>query len=64
MILVGLLLDWALITLSSLAGGSLVVQGLFPQNAAGGLIFILLFVIGIVIQGSVLRHERQIAGGD
>jgi ammonia channel protein AmtB len=63
-ILVSLLFDWALITLSSLAGASLVVQSLFPQNATGGLIFILLFVIGIVIQGSVLRHERRIAGGD
>ena len=63
-ILVSLLFDWALITLSCLAGASLVVQGLFPQNATGGLIFIILFIIGIVIQGSVLRHERQIASGD
>jgi len=63
-ILVSLLFDWALITLSSLAGASLVVQSLFPQNATGGLIFIVLLIIGILIQGSVLRHERQIAGGD
>lgn len=60
-ILVSLLFDWALITLSSLAGASLVVQGLFPQNATGGLIFIILFIIGVVIQGSVLRYERQAA---
>jgi len=59
-ILVSLLFDWALITLSSLAGASLVVQALFPQGATGGLIFIILFIIGIVVQGSVLRHERQI----
>jgi len=63
-ILVSLLFDWALITLSSLAGASLVVQSLFPQNATGGLIFIILFIIGMLIQGSVLRHERQIASGD
>jgi ammonia channel protein AmtB len=63
-ILVSLLFDWALITLSSLAGASLVVQSLFPQNATGGLIFIVLLIIGILIQGSVLRHERRIAGGD
>jgi len=62
-ILVSLLFDWALITLSSLAGASLVVQGLLPQNATGGLIFVVLFIIGIVVQGSVLRHERQIASG-
>lgn len=63
-ILVSLLFDWALITLSSLAGTSLVVQSLFPQNATGGLIFIILFIIGMLIQGSVLRHERQITSGD
>ena len=63
-ILVSLLFDWALINLSSLAGASLVVQSLFPQNATGGLIFIVLLIIGILIQGSVLRHERRIAGGD
>lgn len=60
-ILVSLLFDWALITLSSLAGASLVVQGLFPQSATGGLIFIILFIIGVVIQGSVLRYERRAA---
>src|SRR5574341_1020567 len=37
-ILVSLLFDWALITLSSLAGASLVIQGLFPQSTTGGLI--------------------------
>jgi hypothetical protein len=63
-ILVSLLFDWALVTLSSLAGASLVVQGLFPENATGGLIFFILFIIGVVIQGSVLRYERQIASGD
>lgn len=60
-ILVSLLFDWALITLSSLAGASLVVQGLFPQSGIGGLIFFIIFVIGLVIQGSVLRYERQTA---
>ena len=60
-ILVSLLFDWALITLSSLAGASLVVQGLFPQNATGGLIFIILSIIGVLIQGSVLRYERRTA---
>ncbi|MGZ9167116.1 MAG: hypothetical protein ACXW4U_18250, partial [Anaerolineales bacterium] len=63
-ILISLLFDWALITLSSLAGASLVVQSLFPQNATGGLIFIILFIIGMLIQGSVLRDERQITSGD
>lgn len=57
LILVSFLFDWALITLSSLAGASLVVQALFVQGA-GGLIFFVLFILGVVIQGSILRRER------
>lgn len=60
-ILVSLLFDWALITLSSLAGASLVVQGLFPESALGGLVYVVLFITGVVIQGAVLRYERQTA---
>ena len=60
-ILISLLFDWALIILSSLAGASLVVQGLFAESAMGGLIYIVLFIIGVVIQASVLRYERQTA---
>lgn len=60
-ILVSLLFDWALITLSSLAGASLIVQGLFPESATAGLIYIALFIIGVLIQGSVLRYERRAA---
>lgn len=61
LILVSFLFDWALITLSSLAGATLIAQGLFAQSATGGLIFIIIFIIGIMIQGSVLRYERRTA---
>jgi hypothetical protein len=57
-ILVSFLFDWAIITLSSLAGASLIVQALFPQGAAGGILFFVLFVLGVVIQGFGLRRER------
>lgn len=60
LILVSVLFDWALITLSSLAGASLVVQVFFPQSAAGGLIFFILFLVGVIIQGSILRRERAV----
>lgn len=60
-ILVSLLFDWALITLSSLAGAALIVQSLFPESPAGGIIFFIIVVIGLVIQGSVLRYERGAA---
>jgi len=57
-ILVSFLFDWAIITLSSLAGASLIVQALFSQRAAGGLLFLILFIAGVLIQGSILRRER------
>jgi hypothetical protein len=53
------LFDWAIITLSSLAGASLLLPALFPQSAAGGVIFAVLFIIGIIVQGSVLRSEQS-----
>ncbi len=57
--LIMLLLDWALITLSSLAGASLIVQSFSSGAALGGVLFIVLFIIGILIQGSVLRREEH-----
>lgn len=64
LILVSFLFDWALITLSSLAGASLIVQSLLPQRATGGLMFLILFIVGILIQGSILRRERAVAAVD
>jgi hypothetical protein len=61
-ILVSFLFDWAVITLSSLAGASLITQSLFPQGAAGGILFFVVFLLGVVIQGSMLRGERAAAG--
>jgi hypothetical protein len=60
LILVSVLFDWALITLSSLAGASLIVQALFSQGTTGGLLFFILFIAGVIIQGSILRHEKSI----
>jgi hypothetical protein len=54
------LFDWAIITLSSLAGASLLVQSFVPQGGAGGVIFAILVIIGVVVQGSVLRSERSV----
>ena len=57
LVIVIYLFDWAIITLSSLAGASLLLQALFSQSGAGGVIFAVLFIIGIIVQGSVLRSE-------
>jgi hypothetical protein len=56
-ILVSFLFDWALITLSSLAGASLVVDAFQLQRA--GLIFLILFLAGVIIQGTALRYEER-----
>lgn len=58
LLLVMFLFDWALIVLSSLAGASLVVQALFAQGGPGGLVFIGLFLLGLIIQGMVLLREE------
>jgi len=58
-VLVSYLFDWAIITLSSLAGASLITE-FFSQQRGGGLIFLILFISGVVIQGSMLRNEKGI----
>lgn len=56
-LLVSFLFDWAIITLSSLAGATLVVQALQLQGT--GLIFMLLFLGGVIIQGMAYRNEER-----
>ncbi len=58
LLLVMFLFDWALIVLSSLAGASLVVQALFAEGGPGSLVFIGLFLLGLIIQGMVLLREE------
>jgi len=58
-LLVMFLFDWALIILSALAGASLIAQSLFPGAGAAGWIFILLFIVGILIQAFTLQREEH-----
>lgn len=60
LILVSFLFDWALITLSSLAGASMIIQAFFPRGATGGILFIVLFIVGILIQSFTLRRDRAV----
>jgi hypothetical protein len=55
--LISFLFDWALITISSLAGASMVVSGFNFGMATGGLIFLILLIAGVLIQGSELRRN-------
>lgn len=56
-LLVSVLFNWAIITLSSLAGASLVVEAFQLQQA--GLIFLILFLAGVIIQGTAHRYEER-----
>jgi len=59
-LLVVYLFDWALITLSSLAGASLITQALPLSSGIGGVIFLALVIAGVVIQGSMMQRERVV----
>jgi hypothetical protein len=56
-LLVILLFDWALITLSSLAGASLISQALLLPSGLGGVVFLALVIFGVVVQGSMMQRE-------
>jgi Domain of unknown function (DUF4203) len=60
-ILAVMLLDWALIVLSSLVGASLICQALPLQQALTLLCFVVLTVLGILIQSSFIRHPAPVS---
>lgn len=54
-ILVMLLFDWALIVFSSIAGAALILQAFSTQTVAGGIIFFLMALAGVIIQAFLPR---------
>jgi len=58
-VLIGYLFDWALITLSSMAGASMIVNALELGRGLGGAILIALVIVGVVVQGALLRREKS-----
>ena len=58
-ILVGMFLDWALISLSSLAGAALVTDALNLSGGLGMTAFVVLIVMGVVFQGRELQGNRR-----
>jgi len=58
-VLVLLLFDWTLIIFSSMAGAALLLQSFSTQTPAGVLIFFLLSLVGIIIQGGLMLRERR-----
>jgi hypothetical protein len=59
LILVGMFLDWALISLSSLAGAALVTGALNLSGGLGSVVFVILIVLGVVFQARELRGDRR-----
>ncbi len=59
-ILVALLFNWALITISSLAGATLIVGAFGLTAATAGLVYIGLVLAGVLIQGATLRNEGHV----
>lgn len=59
-LLVIFLFDWAIITLSSLAGASLITQAVLLPSGLGGVIFLALVIVGVVVQASMMQRERVV----
>ncbi len=57
-ILIGVLFDWAIITLSSLAGAALIIESVEIQPSMASLAFLVLVLAGIIIQGLGMRKEK------
>jgi uncharacterized protein DUF4203 len=59
-VLVMLIFDWALIILSSFAGAGFVVPAVFPAvPTLDTILFIILLLVGVVIQALMMRGEHQ-----
>ena len=56
------LFDWVLILLSSVEGAHLIGNGIVLPHTGAVIVFCVLAVIGIAVQGSIFRRSRRIAG--
>ena len=55
------LFDWVLIVLSSVEGAHLIGNGIVLPQAGAVVLFCALVVVGVVVQGSMLRGSRRTA---
>jgi hypothetical protein len=55
------LFDWVLILLSSIEGAHLIGNGITLPEKGALIMFIALAVIGVIVQGSMLRRSRGVA---
>lgn len=59
LLLMIVLFDWALIILSSLAGAGLITETIRLGHSGATLLFIALFVAGVIIQSPSIKTERS-----
>jgi hypothetical protein len=57
LILIMALFSWTLVVLSSLTGASLVVQGGHLNPEISAILFVVLVIVGLVVQANLLRRE-------
>ena len=60
-ILVSILFDWALISLSSFGGAALLVQSLNLTDGVRAIAFVVLLVVGIFIQASSMNGDKKVS---
>lgn len=53
------LFDWVLILLSSVEGAHLIGSGIVLPQTGAAILFVALVVLGVVVQGSMLRGSRR-----
>ena len=53
------LFDWALILLSSVEGAHLIGKGIELPQAGAVILFVALVILGVLVQGSMLRRSRK-----
>jgi hypothetical protein len=54
------LFDWVLILLSSIEGAHLIGNGITLPEKGALILFIALAVLGVIVQGSMLRRSRRV----
>jgi hypothetical protein len=62
-VLLFILFDWGLIVLSSLSGASLIVHNITFQSQAIPLLFVILVVVGILVQAHTTHRSHASASG-
>jgi hypothetical protein len=50
--------EWALVVLSSMMGSALIVYATQPEGQGASVVFIVLFILGLVIQSKLIARKR------